>query len=181
LLLLTIPSLSLILSKQKLSVTSPNLFQDSTWDRPNLSGGDFKRLNVESTVELEKMVTIEEVKDVMWSCDSSKIDFQKVFDSILWHYILWILDHMGFNKTWQLWIKQCISTTRMAILIIGSLSTRFVMGKGIQQCGLCHISYLLCRAVSQALLSGFHLGGILSISNIQYVDDTIIFCPLDYI
>jgi hypothetical protein len=76
LLLLRVPSPSLILSKLKLSVTSPNLFQDSTWDRLDLSGGDFKRLSVESAAELKKMVTIEEVRDVMWSCDSSKIDFQ---------------------------------------------------------------------------------------------------------
>jgi hypothetical protein len=76
LLLLRVPSPSLILSKLKLSVTSPNLFQDSTWDRLDLNGGDFKRLSVESATELKKMVTIEEVRDVIWGCDSSKIDFQ---------------------------------------------------------------------------------------------------------
>lgn len=55
-----------------------------------------------------------------------KVDFAKAFDSIDWYYLL---NLMGIER-WLGWIKTCITTASANILVNGSLSGEFELGRG---------------------------------------------------
>jgi hypothetical protein len=58
-----------------------------------------------------------------------KLDFHKAFDSVLWEYINEIMASMGFGSRWQGWIMQCISMTKMSVLVNGSPTEEFSLEK----------------------------------------------------
>ncbi|GKU92387.1 hypothetical protein SLEP1_g6121 [Rubroshorea leprosula] len=48
------------------------LFKEDTWQRPTLDGIEFKRISDEERVMLEAPFTVEEVRQAVWNCESSK-------------------------------------------------------------------------------------------------------------
>ena len=44
-----------------------------------------------------------------------------------------VLDRMGFGSRWRAWIKECITTAEMSIIINGSLTKPFHMERGLHQ------------------------------------------------
>ncbi|XP_071740752.1 secreted RxLR effector protein 78-like [Rutidosis leptorrhynchoides] len=62
-----------------------------------------------------------------------KVDFSKAFDSVNWMFLLDILDKMGFGARWIKWIKACLSSTSVSILVNGSPTQEFFPQKGIRQ------------------------------------------------
>ncbi|XP_058185636.1 uncharacterized protein LOC131302861 [Rhododendron vialii] len=54
-----------------------------------------------------------------------KIDFEKAYDCVNWGFLLDILAKMGFGEKWCGWIKECVSTVSMSVLINGSPSKEF--------------------------------------------------------
>ena len=44
-----------------------------------------------------------------------------------------VLERMGFGDSWRLWIRCCLQTATMSILINGSPSKPFNMEKGLRQ------------------------------------------------
>lgn len=43
------------------------------------------------------------------------------------------MKEMGFGKTWLNWIQQCISTAKAAVLVNGSPTKEFQLGRGLRQ------------------------------------------------
>ena len=62
-----------------------------------------------------------------------KVDFHKAFDSILWEHIDSTMGYMGFGTHWRKLIFECLSTSKLAILINGSPSREFSMERGLRQ------------------------------------------------
>ncbi|GJS91543.1 RNA-directed DNA polymerase, eukaryota [Tanacetum coccineum] len=62
-----------------------------------------------------------------------KIDFEKAFDMISWDYIFSRLHHLGFGSKWIRWIKACLSSLFALVLINGSPTTEFKIGRGLRQ------------------------------------------------
>ncbi|GMI70762.1 hypothetical protein HRI_000745500 [Hibiscus trionum] len=94
---------------------------------------------------------------------------------------------MGFGSVWCNWIRRCISTASISILINGSPTKSFSIKRGLKQG--CPMSPLLFNIVAEALSSlikkavssGFFrwvsIGDKgLTISHLQFTDDLIIFC-----
>ena len=48
-----------------------------------------------------------------------KVDFSKAYDSIDWRFLWNVLQHRGFPETWVRWVKQCVTTSTLTILVNG--------------------------------------------------------------
>ena len=62
-----------------------------------------------------------------------KLDFEKAYDTINWEYVLDLMDLMGFGQKWCAWIKECISTPQVSILVNGSPTSEVPMSRGLRQ------------------------------------------------
>jgi len=92
----------------------------------------------------------------------------------------------GFCVRWRGWIKQCIYTARVSVLVNGSPTEEFSMEKGLCQGDFLSpflfnmaaedLSGMLKISCDLRLIEGIDLGqSQLSILHLQYADDTLIF------
>lgn len=62
-----------------------------------------------------------------------KLDFEKAYDSVNWEFLLSMMVNFGFGEKWVGWIKSCISTLRILVLVNGSPTAKFSPQKGLRQ------------------------------------------------
>nr|KYP35452.1 Transposon TX1 uncharacterized [Cajanus cajan] len=62
-----------------------------------------------------------------------KVDFEKAHDSVSWEYLLYMLERLGFNPKWIGWIRECLNIARLSVLVNGSPTSEFPMGRGLRQ------------------------------------------------
>ncbi|XP_028090980.1 uncharacterized protein LOC114291133 [Camellia sinensis] len=62
-----------------------------------------------------------------------KLDFEKAFDSINWDFLFSMLANFEFGTNWISWMKECVSTARLSVLVNGSLTMEFKPQKGLRQ------------------------------------------------
>ncbi|GMP73510.1 hypothetical protein CsSME_00031245 [Camellia sinensis var. sinensis] len=119
-----------------------------------------------------------------------KLDFKKAYGSINWEFIFSMLYNFGFGLKWISWMRECISTTRLSILVNGSPTEEFSPQKGLRQVD--SLSPFLFNIVAEGLnilMNRAHEQGIIKrvkvevnevvISHLQFDDDFIIFCEAD--
>lgn len=53
-------------------------------------------------------------------CLLLKVDFEKAYDSVSWKYLDYMLIRMGFNFTWRRWMKACVTSNSISVLVNGS-------------------------------------------------------------
>ncbi|GJU43814.1 RNA-directed DNA polymerase, eukaryota, reverse transcriptase zinc-binding domain protein [Tanacetum coccineum] len=70
-------------------------------------------LNNEDNLELEKSVSMDEIKAVVWDCGSQKAPSP--------------------DGKWRRWIKMCLHSTRMSVLVNGIPSSEFLIKRGLRQ------------------------------------------------
>ncbi|GLT33525.1 hypothetical protein SLA2020_081070 [Shorea laevis] len=58
-----------------------------------------------------------------------KADFQKAYDCVNWSYLAWMMESFTFRTKWRGWIRECLSTARVSVLVNGSPTKEFVMKK----------------------------------------------------
>ncbi|GKV18280.1 hypothetical protein SLEP1_g28685 [Rubroshorea leprosula] len=111
-------------------------------------------------------------------------DFEKAYDCVDWGFLDWMMDSMGFGDKWRKWIRECLSTARISVLINGSPTKEFSVSKGLRQGdplspflfllvgeGLCE---LVKKAECVGLLRGVEIGrGGVVLSLLQFADDTV--------
>lgn len=119
-----------------------------------------------------------------------KLDFHKAFDNLSWSFLEWVQEQLGFPPKWCSWIRACVMIASASILINRSPTQPIKLNKGLRQ-GDPLSPFLFNLAVETLNLilqkgSELHLWeGIptrpngISVSHLQYADDTIIFCPPD--
>ncbi|KAK8584124.1 hypothetical protein V6N12_068373 [Hibiscus sabdariffa] len=130
-----------------------------------------KSYNVSSTLEVDKL-------NLPFNCISAS---QKSS--------LEVLNEMNFGDKWCKWIFKCVSTVSISVLVIGSLTERFPITRGLRQgCSLSPLFFniigealhnLILKAVEEELFSGFTIGRgshRSNISHLQFVDDIMTFC-----
>ncbi|XP_016178055.1 uncharacterized protein LOC107620404 [Arachis ipaensis] len=95
---------------------------------------------------------------------------------------------MGFGWRWREWVKECVGTASMSILINGSPTKPFKIEKGLRQGDpLFPLLFVLVfdvlhRMVGEAVKNK-HISHLLvgkdniELSHLQFADDTILFCP----
>ncbi|KAL4331785.1 hypothetical protein GQ457_07G010120 [Hibiscus cannabinus] len=97
------------------------------------------------------------------------------------------MKQMGFGIRWCHWISLCLSTAYISVLVNGSPTAPFSIGRGLRQgCPLSLLAFnivaealsaLLNKAIQRGFFCGFSIGqSNLDVSHIQFVDDLILFC-----
>lgn len=54
-------------------------------------------------------------------------------DSITWKFLYYMMEIMGFSNKWINWIKECLESATISILVIGSPTKEFIPLKGLRQ------------------------------------------------
>ncbi|XP_028080046.1 uncharacterized protein LOC114281693 [Camellia sinensis] len=120
-----------------------------------------------------------------------KLDFEKAYDSVNWEFLYSMMKNFGFGEKWVGWIKTCISTARISVLVNGSPTSEFSPMKGLRQGDPLSpflfnivaegLNILLERAKEVGLIRGVSAGPTeLKITHLQFADDTIIFCEAEW-
>ena len=83
-----------------------------------------------------------------------KLNFQKAYDAINLDSMDIVLKEMGFADKWRLWLKACLSTTRISILVNGVPCKPFKIRRGLRQGDpLSHSLFVMMTEVLNKLLS----------------------------
>ena len=62
-----------------------------------------------------------------------KVDFEKAYDSVDFKYLDSVMVNMNFPTIWWKWIYECIGTTTTSVLVNGSTTEEFPIGRGLRQ------------------------------------------------
>ncbi|XP_057453105.1 uncharacterized protein LOC130744965 [Lotus japonicus] len=116
-----------------------------------------------------------------------KVDFEKAYDTISWQFLTYMLRRMKFGERWVRWIKGCLESSCVSVLVNGSPTEEFSMGRGIRQGDpLAPFLFLvvaegLSGLLRQATLLGkfspfeFRSEEKIEVSLLQFADDTVFF------
>jgi len=116
-----------------------------------------------------------------------KVDFEKAYDSVRWDFLYDMLSRMGFHYVWINWIRACMESASVSVLVNGSPTEEFRPSRGLRQGDpMAPFLFLvvvegLAGLVRQAckinLLSGVKIGNEeVQVSFLQFADDTLFFC-----
>jgi len=115
-----------------------------------------------------------------------KVDFEKAYDSIDWGYLDDVMIKMGFPTLWRKWINECIRTATASVLVNGSPTDEFSLGRGLRQgdplspflfmLAAEGFNVLMDSLVANNLFSGYMVGSsdLTAVSHLQFADDTLI-------
>ncbi|KAF3675337.1 hypothetical protein FXO37_05924 [Capsicum annuum] len=62
-----------------------------------------------------------------------KVDIQKAYDTMDWHYLNQAMDGLGFPQNFTNWVMQCVTTSSYSLLINGELTKPFEATRGLRQ------------------------------------------------
>ncbi|GKV27589.1 hypothetical protein SLEP1_g36748 [Rubroshorea leprosula] len=143
---------------------------------------------VDSVLVLNEVV--DEIKKKKQPAFVFKADFEKAYDSVDWSFLDWMMENFGFGMKWRGWIMECLSTARVSVLVNGSPTKEFEVGKGLRQGDPLSpflflmvaegLQYLVQRAIKEDMMHGIEIGSRgLSVSLLQFADDTVIMGKAD--
>ncbi|XP_019229886.1 PREDICTED: uncharacterized protein LOC109210864 [Nicotiana attenuata] len=114
-----------------------------------------------------------------------KIDLQKAYDSVEWHFLKQVMIEMGFPERFVNWIMECVTTVNYTNMVNGETTPPFDVAKGLRQGD--PISPFLFAIVMEYLsrnlnklkeVKGFKFHprcAKLGITHLNYADDLLIF------
>lgn len=112
-----------------------------------------------------------------------KVDFEKAYDSVSWEFLDFMMSKMGFNALWRKWIRECLNSSTILVLVNGSPTEEFKVGRGLHQGDpLSPFLFLIVaeglnmmfrETVSLGCFTGYKVGDV-SISHLQFANDTLI-------
>ncbi|CAL5415768.1 unnamed protein product [Camellia sinensis] len=119
-----------------------------------------------------------------------KLDFEKAYDSINWEFLFSMLANFGFGSKWTSWMRACVSTARLSVLVNGSPTEEFSPQKGLRQGDSLSpflfiivaegLNILMHRAHELGIIKGVKVGAKeVMISHLQFADDSMLFCEAD--
>ncbi|KAI3677706.1 hypothetical protein L6452_36972 [Arctium lappa] len=119
-------------------------FSSQKGDRPQLRSNSVKKLTVEDACSIERRISEEEVWNAVRNCGANKspmrrkgmifkVDFEKAYDTVYWQFLLDMIKEMGFGEKWRGWIKTCLGSSKVFVLVNGAPSQEFQMERGLRQ------------------------------------------------
>jgi hypothetical protein len=87
---------------------------------------------------LDGVVVLNEIIDLAKrrkdNCLLFKVDFERAYDSTVnWGFLESMMVKMGFSEVWLKWMRACIFESSMFILVNGSPTENFKVGRGLRQ------------------------------------------------
>ena len=116
-----------------------------------------------------------------------KVDYEKAYDSVRWEFLYHIMQRMGFHSRWINWVRACLESASISVLVNGSPTEEFCPSRGLRQ-GDPLVPFLflvvaegLAGLVRQALkanlLTGVKIGrNEVEVCLLQFADDTLFMC-----
>jgi len=116
-----------------------------------------------------------------------KVDFEKAYDLVRWEYLYDMLHKLGFHSKWIRWIRGCMESATVSVLVNGSPTEEFKPKRGLRH-GDPLAPFLLLvvvegctglvrQAVKANLLSDLMIGRKeLELCILQFADDTLFVC-----
>lgn len=89
------------------------------------------RQNLEGILVENEIINI--VKRKKWPMYMFKVDFQQAYDRVSWKFLEYMMVRMGFNTKWRKWMAASVFSGSISVLVNGSPSTNFSMGRGLRQ------------------------------------------------
>jgi len=62
-----------------------------------------------------------------------KVDYEKAYDLVIWDFICYMIDRLGFRGKWIRWVRACLESSSMLVLVNGSPTQDFKPRKGLRQ------------------------------------------------
>jgi len=116
-----------------------------------------------------------------------KVDFEKAYDSVRWEFLYDMLHKMGFHYTWIKWVRGCMESATVSVLVNGSPTEEFKPSRGLRQGDplapflflmvVEGLAELVREAMKANLLSGLKVGRKnIEMGLLQFADDTLFLC-----
>ncbi|KAJ9559867.1 hypothetical protein OSB04_005027 [Centaurea solstitialis] len=113
-----------------------------------------------------------------------KVDFEKAYDTVEWSFLFEAMENMGFGSKWIRWVKGCLSSARISVLVNGSPTSEFPMERGLRQGDpIAPFLFLIVaeglhimveEALSKGLFKGVKVGSKeIQVSHLQFADDAV--------
>jgi len=61
-----------------------------------------------------------------------KVDFEKAYDSVRWEFLFDMLQRLGFHHKWIVWIRGCLESASVLVLVNGSPTKEFKPTRGLR-------------------------------------------------
>jgi hypothetical protein len=134
------------------------------------------------------VVVINEVMDFAKKsrkeCLILKVDFEKAYDSVDWGFLDYMLQRFGFDTKWREWMRACVCSGRMSVLVNGSPTGEICIRRGLKQGDPLApflffiveegLGGLMRKAVERGRFKPFMVGREgMPVSILQYTDDTL--------
>lgn len=115
-----------------------------------------------------------------------KVNFERAFDSVDWGFLDFIMTKMGFKERWRKWVRSCVFSASIAVLVNGTCSRRFKMSRSLRQgCPLLLFLFnlvveafriLINKTADIGLINYIKIGrSNCSITHLQFADNTLLF------
>ncbi|KAK0583049.1 hypothetical protein LWI29_032852 [Acer saccharum] len=115
-----------------------------------------------------------------------KLDFEKAYDSVDHKFLDNMLCDMDFGRKWREWIRNCISSPGLSVLVNGSPTFDFGMERGFRQGDPLSpflfnvvvegLSAIFKKAECLGMMKGVSFGEEdISVTHLQFADDTMLF------
>ncbi|KAK2651346.1 hypothetical protein Ddye_011202 [Dipteronia dyeriana] len=93
---------------------------------------------------LDSFITAQGIIDHLKNCREGglvvKLDFEKAYDSLDHNFLDSMLERMRFGERWRQWIRHCITTPMLSVLVNGRPTRQFGVEKGLRQRPIISIS-----------------------------------------
>ena len=120
-----------------------------------------------------------------------KVDLKKAYDSVRWDFLYDMLHKMGFHSKWIMWIKGCLASATLSVLVNGCPTEEFYLSRGLRQGDPLApflfivvaegLAGLVRQAVKANLYSGLNIGRKeVELCILQLVDDMLFLCQDAY-
>lgn len=62
-----------------------------------------------------------------------KVDYEKTYDSVSLEFLLYVLKELGFQEKWIGWIRSCLVSSKMSVLVNECPTCEFGISGGLRQ------------------------------------------------